>query len=174
MQFTMLDPRGAATATATLEPPANAKPEWHNEYKFGYEEVEAPWKFRYAQIGVGISSYFFMSRLAIPLILLPVAFAVSDLRPNVAAGVILTVWLVLYCLSAVWGGAVAGFWARNWLPQGLGVAAGVLLIPLMFMIAFVPESWPKYCMTLGFTSVFTIFGAFLGHLLVRPTRIPRS
>ena len=45
MQFTMLDPHGAATATATLEPPANAKPEWHNEYKFGYEEVEAPGSF---------------------------------------------------------------------------------------------------------------------------------
>ena len=117
MRFTMLDPRGAATATAMLEPSAEAaRPDWHDTFKYGYDEVEAPWSFRYAQIGVGISSYFFISRLAVPLILLPFIFAFSDMRPDVAAMAIGLMALFLYCLAALGGGAVAGFWARNWLP----------------------------------------------------------
>jgi len=175
MRFTMLDPRGAPTATATLEPGAEPeKPEWHDTYKYGYEEVEAPWSFRYAQIGIGISTYFIISRVAVPLILLPFAFAVSDLKPDTAVLAIGLVAMLLYCLAALGGGAFAGFWARNWLPQGLGVAAGVLFIPLVIMLVFVPENWPKFCITLALTSVMTIVGAFLGHLLVKPTRIPRS
>jgi hypothetical protein len=175
MRFTMLEPRGVATATATLEPcEKDAKPEWHNPFKYGYEEVEAPWSFRYAQIGIGITAYFVISRVAVPLILLPFAFAVSDMKPNTAASAIVLVALSLYCLAALGGGGFAGFWARNWLPQGLGVAAGVLFIPLVLMLVFAPENWPNFCTTLALTSVMTILGAFLGHLLVKPTRIPRS
>jgi hypothetical protein len=163
MRFTMLGPGSTATATATLPTPVQAvKPEWHDPYKYGYEEIEAPWSFRYAQIGIGISSYFFISRLAVPVILLPLIFALSDKPPKQAA------------LAALGGGAVAGFWARNWIPQGLGVAAGVLFIPLIIMLAFTPDNWPRFCITLGLTSVMTIVGAYLGHLLVKPTRIPKS
>jgi hypothetical protein len=180
MRFTMLDPRGAPTATATLEPPPEAaksgaaKSDWDDPYKYGYEVVEAPWAFRYAQIGVGISSYFFISRLLVPLILIPFVFAVSDMQPQAAVVAIGLVMLLLYCLAALGGGAVAGFWARNWLPQGLGVAAGVLFIPLVIMLVFVPENWPRFVITLVLTSVMTIIGAYLGHILVKPTRIPHS
>jgi hypothetical protein len=175
MRFTMLDPRGAATATATLEPPGEAeKPDWHDTYKYGYEEVEAPWSFRYAQIGVGITSYFLISRLAVPFILLPFIVAFSEMPPGTAALAVGLMALFLYCLAALGGGLMAGFWARNWVPQGLGVAGGVLVIPLVMMLIFAPENWPMFCVTLMFTSMSTVLGAFLGHILVKPTRIPRS
>lgn len=57
---------------------------------------------------------------------------------------------------------------------GEKVPVGVLLIPLIIMLAFAPNNWPRFCMTLALTSLMTVFGAFLGHLLVKPTRISRS
>src|SRR5687767_11042629 len=78
MRFTLLDSR--ATATATLDPLADtetehpsepwrdvsdettAQPDWNNPYAYGYEEIEAPWACRYAQIGAGIGAYFFVWR----------------------------------------------------------------------------------------------------------------
>jgi hypothetical protein len=174
----MLDPRGSSTATATLEPApkaaTQARPEWQDQFKYGYEEVEAPWSFRYAQIGVGISSYFLITRVAVPFILLPFAIALSDTRPVVAALALGLMYLFLYCLAAFGGGAVAGFWARNWIPQGLGVAAGVLFIPLVLMLVFAPDNWLRFCITLALTSVMTVLGAYVGHLVVKPTRITRS
>jgi len=174
----MLTPPGMETATATLEPPPaatgrRAKADWDDPYKYGYEEVEAPWSFRYAQIGVGISSYFFVSRIAVPLILIPFGLALRDLPPQKLVVALGAMMLVLYCLAALAGGAVAGFWARNWLPQGLGVACGVLTIPLLFLLVFSPDNWPAFCIRLGMTSMMTVVGAFVGHLIVRPTRIPK-
>src|ERR1700689_5075357 len=55
MRFTMLGQ--APTATATLERPAH--PEWQDPYADGYAESEAPWAGRFAQIGLGISTYLF-------------------------------------------------------------------------------------------------------------------
>jgi hypothetical protein len=42
------------------------------------------------------------------------------------------------------------------------------------MMIFVPESWPLFCVTLAATSVLTMVGAFLGHFVVKPTRIAIS
>ena len=44
-------------------------------------------------------------------------------RPRIALGVAM---LVMNCLAALAGGGVAGFWTRNWIPQGLAVAAVLL------------------------------------------------
>ncbi|HEX3725278.1 MAG TPA: hypothetical protein VHV08_03505, partial [Pirellulales bacterium] len=74
MRMTLLEPR--VTATATLEPPKKA--EWTDTYAYGYEEIEAPWSFRYAQIGIGISTFFVASRLLIAVIVLPMAIAMRD------------------------------------------------------------------------------------------------
>ena len=187
MRFTLLDPR--ATATATLEPVATTKasaptkasqttisdkPDWHDPYKYGYEEVEAPWGVRYAQIGVGVTTYFLISRLGVPIILLPLIFALSDTNPRTAAVVLGLAALALYSLAAIGGGFIAGVWARNWIPQGLGVAAGVSIIPLVMLLVFRPESLPIYLITVVITSAFTVMGAFIGHMVVKPTRIPKS
>ena len=190
MRFTLLDPR--ATVTATLDRPGDCptepsrgrstersleratKPAWHDPYAYGYEEIEAPWEFRYAQIGAGIGAYFFVWRWGQRLMTLLVLGAhVGPLKGKelLAMGIGI---LILNCVAALAGGGAAGMWARNWILQGLGVAAGVLVIPLVGMLIFAPESWPLFCITLAATSVLTMVGAFLGHLIVKPTRIAIS
>lgn len=190
MRFTMLDPRSIATATldrpdeqprepvressSARAPKSSTKPAWHDPYAYGYEEVEAPWEFRYAQIGAGIGAYFFVWRWGRRIITLMVMTS-PDGPPKgkelVALGVGI---LVLNCCAALFGGGAAGMWAKNWILQGLGVAAGVLVIPLVGMLIFVPESWPYFCVTLAATSALTMLGAFLGHWIVKPTRIAIS
>jgi hypothetical protein len=175
MRFTMFNPRG--TATATLEEPPEARPAeqaWKNQFTYGYEEIEAPWSFRYSQIGVGISTYVFVWGWCKRILIVLFLIAFSDVPPQRAALALALTLLVVNSLAALGGGMVAGFWARNWVPQGLGVAAGVLFIPLLIRIVFPPESWAAFAVMLGFTTVLALLGAFLGHLLVKPTRIPKS
>jgi hypothetical protein len=169
MRFTMLDPH--ATATATLDAPSPEK--WEDPFVYGYEEVEAPWSARYAQIGAGIVVYFIAARVSRFLALGLVGQALDQLSRE-ALIVVGFGLIVLDCLAAVLGGMVAGFWARNWVPQGLGVAAGVFAIPLLLVLIFVPQFWILFLLGLVFTSVFTVLGAYLGHRLVKPTRIPKS
>jgi MFS family permease len=179
MRFTLLEPRGAVTATleptsastASLKP---AKAQWHDPYVYGYEEVEAPWAVRYAQIGVGVTTYFLISRLGVPIILLPLAFAMSDAQPRTIMLVLGLAALALYSLAAIAGGFIAGIWTRYWVPQGLGVAAGVSFIPLIMLLVFAPESLGVYLITVAITSALTVVGAYLGHVIVKPTRIPKS
>ena len=186
MRFTLLDPR--ATATATLDDPAedpsepsqgpslepSTKPAWHDPYAYGYEEIEASWETRYAQIGAGIGAYFFVwrwgRRFITSLVLTSLDGPPTD-QQLLALGIGV---LALNCVAALAGGGAAGIWAKNWILQGLGVAAGVLAIPLVGMIIFAPESWPLFCITLAATSVLTMLGAFLGHLVVKPTRLAIS
>jgi hypothetical protein len=167
MRFTMLDPR----ATATLAEPT--QPAWHDPFIYGYEEIEAPWAFRCAQIGVGISAYSFVWGWGRRIATLLFGASFKDL-PQEKAFALSVILFVMNCFAALVGGAAAGFWARNWIPQGLGVAAGALSIPLVALLVFAPDSWPFFCITLAATSVLTLVGAFLGHLLVKPTRIPNS
>ncbi|MBI3840175.1 MAG: hypothetical protein HY288_19815 [Planctomycetia bacterium] len=170
MRFTMLDPR--ATATATLDEPT--QPAWQDAFAYGYEEIEAPWSFRYAQIGVGISTYSFVWCWGRRIVTLFIGAPLSGSRPEKTQFALGVGILVMNCLAALAGGAAAGFWARNWIPQGLGVAAGAIGIPLVFALIFPPGSWPLFSITLAATSALAAAGAFLGHLLVKPTRIAKS
>ena len=185
MRFTLLDPRGmagetsaktgSATATTTLEaPPKQATEAWQNTYTYGYDEIEAPWAIRYAQIGVGIATYFIFSRFILPIIMLPIYASLDEMSPAAAMVVLALTMLVNYSVSALIGGFMAGAWSRNWVPQGLGVAAGILIIPLVLMLIFAPEHVLLMLVLLVITSGLTVVGAFLGHLVVKPTRIPRS
>ena len=167
MRFTMLDPR--ATATATLDPPT--QPAWHDPLSYGYDEIEAPWSFRYAQIGIGVSTFssvwcwgrrILMFLMGVPLIGPPP----EKTRVALVVGI-----LAMNGLAALAGGAVAGFWARNWIPQGLGMAAGAIAIPLTVALIIPPGSWPLFGITAATTSVLAVAGAFLGHWVVKPTRI---
>ena len=190
MRFTLLDPR--ATATATLDPPADrttkdpsepwqvlsretsTEPDWNDPYAYGYEEIEAPWAFRYSQIGAGVGAYFFVwrwgGRFMTSLFVSSLDGSPHD-KQLVGLGIGI---LILNCFAALFGGGAAGFWAKNWILQGLGVAAGVMAIPLVSMLIFAPESWPMFCISLAATTLLAMLGAFLGHLLVKPTRVPIS
>lgn len=170
MRMTMFDPRG--TATATLEPPAKAA--WKDPYAYGYEEIEAPWAFRYAQIGVGVSAYFFVWRWGQRIMLLLYGTSLAQMPKNKAAMTVAVAVFAMNCIAALVGGGAAGFWARNWIVQGLGVAVGVLVIPLVGMLIVAPESWKLFAVNLAATSVLALVGAFLGHLLVKPTRVVNS
>ena len=166
----MRDP--CPTAIATLERPEEG--DWKDPYVFGYEEVEAPWSFRYAQIGIGISTYSFVwcwGRRIVTLLLSP---SLSDMPKHKAQLVLSVVILIINCVAALAGGAAAGFWVRNWIPQGLGVAFGAIALPLIVTLIFPPPSWAGFCLTLAVTSVLAVVGAFLGHWLVKPTRIVHS
>jgi hypothetical protein len=94
--------------------------------------------------------------------------------PEKLATAIGVTMLILSCLAAIGGGGAAGFWAKNWVLQGLGVAAGVLAVPLLVSIVTPPESWPMFLLTLVLTSTLAVVGAFVGHLIVRPTRVVNS
>ncbi len=190
MRLTLLDPR--ATATATLDPPADrstedpkvfrrgvsqempTEPDWNDPYAYGYEEIEAPWAFRYTQIGAGLGAYFFVWRWGGRFLTsLYVSSLDSPAHNQQIVGLAIGT-LILNCVAALVGGGAAGFWAKNWIVQGLGVAAGVFAIPLVSMLIFAPESWPMFCLSLAATTILTMLGAFLGHLLVKPTRVPIS
>ena len=171
MRLTLLDPR--ATAIAVADKPQ--EPTWQDEYAFGYEEIEAPWKFRWAQIGVGFSSYFFVARwgrrIVTFLFLMNAKGGVLSQQQQVAVTLIV---LLLNSVAALVGGAAAAFWARNWIVQGLGVVVGALCVQCLPLLFFPPASWPVLYVTLVATTLFAICGAYLGHVLVKPTRIPKS
>lgn len=170
MRFTMLDPR--ATATATLDEPE--EPTWKDPFVYGYEVIEAPWEFRYAQIGIGVSTYFFAWRWGQHFLHLLIAPAMGDVPEERALLVLGVAILAMNCLAAFVGGAAAGFWAKNWVVQGLGVAVGVLGIPIIGILIFLPESWPLFAIGLAVTSCLSMAGAFVGHLVVKPTRVVNS
>jgi len=168
MRFTMLGQ--SAMATATLDPPSRA--EWKDPYANGYEEIEASWECRYAQIGLGVSTYFFVYRCGPRLLTFLVGAPEKLPRDKLAAFAIAI--LIANCIAAFSGGFAAGFWARNWLMQALGVLVGVLTIPLVTMYFLPPKDWTMFGITMAATSVLTLLGAFAGHLIVGPTRIPTS
>ena len=56
------------------------------------------------------------------------------------------------------------------MPQGIGVGLGVLAIPLVLLILFLPESLPLYLLGVLVTTAFTVLGAYIGHRLVRPSQ----
>jgi hypothetical protein len=162
MRYTAIGP---TTATIEEEPPID----WHNPYQYGYDEIEASPTFRWAQIGIGISTYWLFSRLGL---LVPILFVVAKADMKKSASVILAIRLVIACIAALFGGAVAGFWTKNWVVQGLGVVAGVSLVPLLIGAVFFPASWHMILIGAAVALPFAIAGAFAGHLVVRPTRVP--
>ena len=167
MRFTMLGQH--ATATATLEPPEH--PEWKNPYAGGYEIIEAPVKYRYAQVALGVSIYLFVYRWA-PRVLLLSAGPLEKLPPDkqFLYGIIV---LAVDCIAATAGGFVAGFWARTWFLQGLGVVFGGLIYPLVMLYFATPKNMKMFAATLAAAGFCTLVGAFAGHMIVKPTRIPR-
>ncbi len=164
MRYTSIGPM-----TATIDGPA-PREEWQDPYQFGYVEIETPLKFRWAQVGIGISTYYVFSRVAI---LLPFLFAAKKADLVKAAAMLVTIRLGIYCAAALAGGAAAGFWARDWVMQGICVAIGVSTLPILVALVFAPTSWSLVFTGAALTFPFAILGAYVGHKIVKPTRVPR-
>ena len=81
---------------------------------------------------------------------------------------------VIFGVAALVGGAIAGAWSVNWIPQGIGVGLGLFAIPTILLVLFIPESIIVYLIIVCVTTPVTVLGAYLGHVLIRPTRIIQS
>jgi hypothetical protein len=112
-------------------------------------------------------------RIALFLIL----FSSENALPSAFTIIVAAVATVLiHCVSAIAGGAVAGAWSVSWIPQGIGVGLGALLIPLTLTLLFTPD-WAPIMAQIGLifiTTAFAVFGAWLGHKVVRPSRFVLS
>ena len=133
------------------------------------ESLELPLGVRLTQIGAGIFIFLAVSRWGQRILLFLIG---SDAQVDTAgqAAYLLAYTCFLYVAASLAGGAVAGAWSVNWVPQGIGVGFGVLAIPLFLLLIFLPESLPIYLIGVAITTGLTILGAYLGHRIVRPAQ----
>jgi hypothetical protein len=167
LQFTMLGPpSGAPEEEAPTEKPAWSRPE-----EFEAEILEQPLAVRLAQISAGIGFYFVVRWMAAMVLAVSFAELLFHSDPNVAAVTLGAILIAVYAVAALVAGAIAGAWTVNWVPQGIGVGAGLFVIPLVLLLFTSPESLVFYLIVVFLTTVFTVVGAYLGHVLVKPSRV---
>jgi hypothetical protein len=169
LKFTMFAPPGYQAKEC--DTPCSAE-EW-NDKSAAYELLELPIGVRMSQIGAGIGIYFLISRTIMNLFCV-LCFESND-KLNLGQIVIayLLILLVFHIIGALAGGAVAGIWSINWVPQGIGVGIGVFCLPLIMRFLFEPVSAVDilaFLIIICITTAVSVFGAFVGHKLVRPTR----
>ncbi len=162
MRLTTLPPAGLKL-TASDEP----EPEPVEPVPSG-EALELPLAVRLAQIGTGIFVFFAVSRWGTRILLLLIGSRTS-VETSAQAAYLFVYTALLYVSASLAGGAVAGAWSVNWIPQGLGVGLGVLVFPLIILLIFAPESIPVYLIGVVVTTALTVLGAFVGHKLIRPS-----
>jgi hypothetical protein len=133
------------------------------------ESVELPPAVRLAQIGTGIVIFLAVSRWGSRILMLLIG---PDAEVTTQGQVVylFAYTAFLYIAAALSGGAVAGAWSVNWVPQGIGVGIGVLALPLLLLILYRPDSLPIYLIGVLVTTAFTVLGAFVGHKLIRPSQ----
>jgi hypothetical protein len=159
----MLRPRDAS-GSDPLESPELLAPH--------VELLEQPLNVRMVQIATGILIFLLVSRWGARILILLIGSNARVATPGQA--IYLAVYTCLiYIAAALAGGAVAGAWSVNWIPQGIGVGFGVLIVPLMLLLFFLPESLPFYFIGVVATTGLTVLGAYVGHLLVRPAQFLR-
>jgi hypothetical protein len=171
LQFTMLGPAKLQTERATeLAEAAWERPEAVDGVDF--EIIELPGTVRLGQVA-GAIGFFFLARF-IGEAFLGVLYAEYLMQEDIGMAVAtwVTISVVVYGVAAMLAGGVAGAWSVNWIPQGVGV--GLFALPFLVLILFVPESIILYVIIVCVTTPLTVLGAYLGHVLVPPTRIIHS
>jgi hypothetical protein len=133
------------------------------------EVLELPPAVRLAQVGAGIFVFFAVSRWGSRILTLLIGTN-PEVTTQSQVVYLFAYTAFLYIAASLTGGAVAGAWSVNWVPQGIGVGLGVLAIPLLLLVLFLPESLPLYLLGVLVTTAFTVLGAYLGHRLVRPSQ----
>jgi hypothetical protein len=161
LKLTMLPPKRAANEADPADDEPVELPRT--------EAMELPPIVRLAQIGTGIFVFLAVSRWGTRILGLLIG---QDAEVSTRSQMIYLFAYTgfLYCAASLAGGAVAGAWSVNWVPQGIGVGLGVLAIPLLLLILFLPESLPLYLLGVLVTTCLTVLGAYIGHRLVRPSQ----
>jgi hypothetical protein len=169
LQFTMLGPPNSECE----EEAPQAKPAWQRTEEVEAEVLELPLGVRFAQIGAGIGFYFVVRRWGTATLALCLAPALTESDPEAILATLGVIAIVAYIVAALVAGAIAGAWTVNWVVQGIGVGAGLFVLPLLWLLFVAPESLTLYLLVVLLTTAFTVFGAYLGHLLVKPSRFIR-
>jgi hypothetical protein len=139
-----------------------------------------------SQIGVGIGFQFFILRTGGRV----VGLSHADLLGEIFTSSTLPLYffallLGLFVLAALVAGAIAGAWCISWSVQGVSVGLGYLATILAQVLFILPPSVvtsfeiPMPAVTIlaavaSVTVMLTTTGALLGHLLIRPIRVPRD
>jgi hypothetical protein len=163
LKFTMLPPLRRDAEGKPLPPEDEGPMVPHTEV------LELPPAVRLAQIGAGIFIFFAVSRWGTRILTLLIG-SNAEVTTQSQVVYLFAYTGFLYVAASLAGGAVAGAWSVNWIPQGIGVGLGVLAIPLLLLILFLPESLPIYLLGVLATTAITVLGAFVGHKLVRPSQ----
>jgi hypothetical protein len=162
LQLTMLKPARSSLAEGQA-------PEEEEAFVPNTESLELPPVVRLTQIGAGIFVFLAVSRWGSRILFLLIGED-AEVSTQGQAVYLFAYTAFLYAAASLAGGAVAGAWSVNWVPQGIGVGLGVLAIPLFLLILFLPESMPIYLLGVLLTTALTVLGAYIGHRLVRPSQ----
>ncbi len=168
LKFTMFAPPGFRTECDQ----SRGAEAWHQQAA-PYEQLELPIGVRLSQIGAGIGIYWLISRTIMGFFFAACLVGNTDVQLERALIVFPVLALAFYVVGALAGGAVAGAWSVNWVPQGVGVGAGVFVVPLITYCLFAPVDGvglAAFFVVVCITTAISVFGAYVGHKLIRPSR----
>jgi hypothetical protein len=169
LQFTMFAPPGYQTEESVESSSTEA---WNDKSAY-FEQLELPVGVRMSQIGAGIGIYCLISRTVMNIFCAMCFVGNNNLKLEQMVIAYLSIMLVFHIVGALAGGAVAGAWSINWVPQGIGVGIGVFVAPLIMHVLLKPVigvDLQTILVIICFTTAISVFGAFVGHKLIKPSR----
>jgi hypothetical protein len=187
MRLTFLPPPDHTPVDCPLQ--LFGRSDWEREYARLSEPIEQPIKARLTQIATGLGIQALVFQAGIWIVrhthseILSDLSELTDLSALAIPLYLVAMVLGLFVLSTVVGGGTAGAWCINWGLQGVAVGVGFLAIVAAKIAFFVPWSLlskieipPIFCALLAAGAIVTValttIGALLGHLLIRPIRVP--
>ena len=169
LQFTMFAPPGYQMEECVESTNAQA---W-NDKSASFEHLELPLSIRLSQIGAGIGIYCLISRTIFSYFIAICFVGETNIQLEQIAIPLIFIMLGFHVIAALAGGAVAGAWSVNWVPQGIGVGIGVFISPLIMHFILEPVSNVdilSFMVVICITTAISVFGAFIGHKLIQPSR----
>ncbi len=181
MRLTFLGPPGQPAVAS--QRPTLGRSDWEREYARLSEPIEQPLKARLKQISVGIGLQSSVYGTGMWIIWKTHGDLLAEVNPFAVPFYLFALALGLFVLSTLVSGGVAGAWCVNWALQGIAVGFGYLATAALGILLFVPWSWlsklelPPVFIAILAAGVavrvgLTTLGALLGHLLIRPIRVP--
>lgn len=162
LNFTMLGSGGPE--------PGPEKPAWAVEVPTDFMTVEQPLTLRLGQISSAVSFYWLFWFFGAPYFGALVTGMFQDVDADKAVRVVQVAGTVFFVLAALISGGIAGASTIKWIPQGIAVGTVLMVIWLVVLEVFKAESHWLYLVS----TIFTIPGAYLGHLLLGPARVMKN